>query len=167
MTSTAVYRAIMQVVEARRVELNISMATVVELSGVNEGYYAKMIYPDSPSGRQAQWRQVQDVLEALFGRDFEIKIEPGTEENRRLLSAPRIDENASGNARKIRHWRHRKHFSELGRLGGVMRAKLPKRKLTAIARKANKIRWKRIKDAKRQGEAHKKVNETKRELVDA
>jgi hypothetical protein len=45
---------------------------------------------------------VQDVIEALFGADFEIRIVPGTAENRRLLSAPRIDENASSNARNIR-----------------------------------------------------------------
>lgn len=151
----------MQALEGRRVELGLSMASVNDLSGVNDGYYAKMIYPDTPSGRQARWEQVQDVVEALFGKGFTLQIVPDEEVNQRLLTAPRIDENASGNALKIRHWRHRKHFVELGRLGGVMRAKLPKRKLTAIARKANKIRWKRIKDAQRSALAHKKANAEK------
>lgn len=164
MPSTGIYRNLMMALEGRRVELGLSMAAVNDISGVNDGYYAKMLYPDTPSGRQARWEQVHDVVEALFGKGFTVKIVPDEVENTRLLSAPRIDENASGNARKIRHWRHRKHFVELGRLGGVMRAKLPPRKLTAIARKANKIRWKRIRDAKRSGEIHKKANA---ERVDA
>lgn len=163
MTSTAVYRAIMQVVEGRRVELGLSMASVNDLSGVNDGYYAKMIYPDTPSGRQARWEQVQDVVEALFGQNFTINIVADENENTRLRSAPRIDETVSGNARKIRHWRHRKHFQVLGVLGAKTRNEnLTPEQRSRSARKAVNVRWKRAKAAKRSGEAHKKSNEEKR-----
>jgi hypothetical protein len=159
--STGIYRALMMALEGRRVELGLSMAAVNDLSGVNDGYYAKMIYPDTPSGRQARWEQVHDVVEALFGAGFTLVIVPDEEVNHRLRSAPRIDENISGNSRQIRHWRHRKHFEKLGRLGGEARAKLPKWKLTAIARKANKVRWSRARAAKRAGEAHRAANEAR------
>jgi hypothetical protein len=157
MSSTGIYRALMEAIEGRRSELGLSMATVNDISGVNEGYYAKMIYPDSPSGRQAQWRQVHDVVEALFGSDFEIKIVPGACENRRLASAPVIDQNISSNARNIRHWRHRRHFVELGRQGGLSRAKLGKDKLAAAARKG----WKKRRAAQRAAAAHKAANEAR------
>lgn len=134
------------------------MATVNDISGLNDGYYAKMIYPDTPSGRQARWEQVQLAVEALFGKGFRVEIIPDEAENRRLTSAPVIDETVSTNSRNIRHWRHRKHFSELGRIGAAARNKLGKNKLAAFARKG----WKRRRAAQRQGEAHKAANAEKR-----
>lgn len=159
MASTAVYRALMAACEGRRLELGWSMATVNDQAGLQDGFFAKMIYPDTPSGRQARWETVQLAVEALFGRGFVIVVVPGEEDNRRVTSAPVIDESASANARRIRHWRHSKHFAELGRLGGKARAaKLGKDKLSALASKAQRKRWKRARDAKRQGEAHRKAN---------
>lgn len=162
MTSTAIYRSLMQALEGRRVELGLSMATATDMAGLPDGYFAKMIYPDTPSGRQARWEQVEVAMVALFGPNFRVDIVADEDANRRLLSAPRVDDAASGNARKIRHWRHRKHFEELGRLGGQARAKLPMRKLKAIARKAAKTRRKRAVEARRQGEKHKAANAAKR-----
>jgi hypothetical protein len=45
------------------------------------------------------------AMEALFGRGFSIQIVPDDAENKRILGAPRIDEETSSTARKIRHWR--------------------------------------------------------------
>jgi hypothetical protein len=158
MASTAVYREFMAALEGRRVELGLSMATVNDMAGLQDGFFAKMLYPDTPSGRQARWETVQLAVEALFGKGFTVHIVADEDENRRITSAPVIDVCASANARKIRHWRHSRHFAELGRLGGLSRAKLGKAKLSAIASKAQKKRWKRIRDAKRSGELHKKAN---------
>ena len=160
--STGIYRALMMALEGRRVELGLSMAAVNDLSGVNDGYYAKMIYPDTPSGRQARWEQVHDVVEALFGAGFTLQIIADEDENRRLRAAPRIDDSASGSARKIRHWRHTRHFKELGVLGAKARnERLTPQQRSQSARKAVNIRWKRVRDAKRAGQAHKAENEVR------
>lgn len=157
--STLVYRMLMLAIETRRKELGLSMATVNDLSGLQDGFFSKMIFPDTPSGRQARWETVQLAMEALFGKDFTIQIVPGSDENKRLSSAPGIDPGASANALKIRHWRHRKHFEQLGSKGGAARARLPDWKLTAIGRKGAKARWKKVRAAQRQGAKHKASNQ--------
>ncbi|MCK1585471.1 hypothetical protein IVB03_39445 [Bradyrhizobium sp. 168] len=143
----------------RRVELGLSMATVNDMAGTQDGFYGKMIYPDTPHGRQARWETVQDVIEALFGRGFSLQIVPDETENRRLLSAPSIDAAASANALKVRHWRHSKHFAELGALGAKARLiKMPAELRSKQARKAAKVRWKKARAAQRAGEQHKVRN---------
>ena len=47
--STPVYRALMLAIEAKRLDLGIAMATVDDVAGLQDGYYAKMIYPARPS----------------------------------------------------------------------------------------------------------------------
>jgi hypothetical protein len=149
--STAIYRIIMVEFERQRLARGLSMAQVDDLAGTNDGHYGHMIYPDSPTGRQARWETVQEVAEALFGKGFEVKIlgsisgEP---------SALALDKGASSNALKNRHWRHSKHFADLGRRGGLARAKnLSTEQIRAIAKKAARAR-----KAKRQGAEHKRAN---------
>jgi hypothetical protein len=150
--SSPIYRIIMVEFERQRLARGLSMAQVDDLAGCQDGYYSRMLYPDTPFGRQARWETVQDVADALFGRGFEVKIlgsiggEP---------SALALDKGASSNALKNRHWRHTKHFAELGRRGGLARAKnLSTEQIRAIAKKAAKAS-----KARRRGEAHKRANE--------
>lgn len=139
------------------------MAEVDEIAGTQTGYFAKAVYPDTPNGRQSRWETVDLIVEALFGRDFEIIIVPGSDENRRLHNALRIDESASATARKIRHWRHSKHFAELGRRGAIAgHLKRSKPMRSKMASKMAKIRWKRERAAQRHGTAHKHANAEER-----
>jgi hypothetical protein len=154
--STAIYRILMMEFERQRLARGLSMAQVDDLAGTQDGYYAKMLYPDTPLGRQARWDTVQDVADALFGREFLINISgtkvlmPGT---------PSIDKGASSNALQIRHWRHRKHFQTLGTMGAIaLHTKRTPEERSKAARKAAKTRWKRARAAQRQGEAHKAAN---------
>jgi len=154
--STAIYRALMIAVEARRLELELSMATVNDLAGLQDGFFSRMIYPDTPSGRQARWETVDLAMEALFGRGYTITIQPG---EMRMPSMPRIDKGASSNALQVRHWRHRKHFQTLGQLGAMaLHAKRTPEQRSKAARRAAKKRWRAV----RQGLAHKKRNEEAR-----
>lgn len=156
MVSTAVYRSLMLACEARRLELGHSMATVNDMAGLQDGYYPKMIYPDTPSGRQAQWATVDLAFEALFGKGYTITIQPG---EMRMLSAPSIDKGASINALKNRHWRHTKHFRDLGKKGGQARlAKLSPKQHSALAKRMARKRWSKARSAKRQGAAHAAAN---------
>jgi hypothetical protein len=156
--SSPIYRSLMLAIEARRVAMGLSMSTVNDIAGLQDGFFSKMIYPDTPNGRQARWDTVQLAVEALFGKNFVVQIVPGDDENQRLSAAPGIDKGSSTNSLKIRHWRHRKHFEQLGKLGGDARAKLPDYKLTAIGRKGARARWKKARAAQRQGAAHKAAN---------
>jgi hypothetical protein len=149
---TAIYRTIMVEFERQRLSRGLSMAQVDDLAGTNDGYYAKMLYPDTPNGRQARWETVQDVGDALFGRDFVIQIN-GVKTL--MPSMPGIDKGASSNALQVRHWRHRRHFQTLGALGAkAQHAKRSPEERSKAARKAAKARWKKARAAERAGEQH-------------
>jgi hypothetical protein len=155
--SSPIYRIIMVEFERQRLARGLSMAQVDDLAGCQDGYYSRMLYPDTPFGRQARWETVQDVADALFGRGFEVSI-VGPEFG--IRTAPSIEKGASSNALRNRHWRHTKHFSMLGSLGAKARnANLSPEQRSKSARKAVKTRWKRIRDAKRQGKAHHAANQ--------
>jgi hypothetical protein len=160
--SVEFYRAIMMCCEGRRLEQGLSMAEVDRISGVQEGHYAKLIYPDTPSGRQGRYETVQLIIEALFGTGFLMQITPSDAENGRLRTALRIDKGIAANALQIRHWRHKRHFRTLGAAGGKARNQnLTEAERSALARKLNRKRWRAYRKAKRQGEAHKKSNSEK------
>lgn len=156
MTSTSLYRSLMEVIERRRGELGLAMAAVDDLAGTQDGYYAKMIYPDTPSGRQARWETVDLVVQALFGREFSIDLGGN---NGAMLSRVSMTVDVNEKARQIRHWRHSRHFKNMSAKGVIARqVKLSPAKRRSIARKAAKTRWKRAREAKRSGEAHKVAN---------
>lgn len=154
--STAVYRALMVEFERQRLDRGLSMAEVDDLAGTQDGYYSRMLYPDTPYGRQAQWTTVQDVGDALFGRGFSIQI---AAVEGAIRSAPRIDKGPSNKALEVRHWRHRKHFQDLGTLGAkALHASRTPEERSRAARKAVKTRWKRVRAAERAAIEHKKRN---------
>jgi hypothetical protein len=61
-------------IERRRVQLGFSFIDVDNLAGLNDGYLAKMMWPDTPSGRNAGGETVQLVIDALFPKGFEVII---------------------------------------------------------------------------------------------
>lgn len=157
---TAIYRVIMVEFERQRLARGLSMAQVDDLAGTQDGFYGKMIYPDTPNGRQSRWETVQDVADALFGRGFEVQLVASADG---IRAAPGIAKGASSNALQNRHWRHSKHFKVLGALGAKARnANLSPEERSKSARKAVKTRWKRVRDAARAGEVHKATNAEKR-----
>ena len=42
------------------------MAVLDDKAGLQDGYYAKMLYAETPSGRNARWETVQWVIDALW-----------------------------------------------------------------------------------------------------
>jgi hypothetical protein len=55
--ATSTYRAIISAVEERRLQLGWPMWKLDDVAGSQDGHYAKCLYPDTASGRQAQWRR--------------------------------------------------------------------------------------------------------------
>jgi hypothetical protein len=64
--TTALYRSIMLAVERRRLALGWPMWLVDERSGVQSGYYAKILHAETISGRNAGWEVLQWVIDALW-----------------------------------------------------------------------------------------------------
>lgn len=149
--STAIYRAVMMEFERQRLARGLSMAQVDDLAGTQDGYYAKMLYPDTPLGRQARWETVQDVADALFGRGFAVQM-VGSEPSQ--PSTLGLDKGMSTNSLQIRHWRHSRHFKTLGKSGGSIRmSKLSEKARIRLAKKAGKASMRKLTAAERKERA--------------
>jgi hypothetical protein len=73
---TPIYRAVMLEIESRRQALGFPMEAFSEYAGLPERYFSKALHPDVPSGRQAQWRTVQIMIETLYPHGFDVTITP-------------------------------------------------------------------------------------------
>lgn len=70
------YMAVMLEIERRRLQLGLSMQEVCDRSGLADYYYSKSLHASTPSGRQAQWRTLQDLVDALFSEGYDVEIRP-------------------------------------------------------------------------------------------
>jgi hypothetical protein len=132
-----VYRALLLECERQRQLLGWPMWKVDEISGVQEGFYAKALHVDRPSGRQCQWRMLHLIVSALWPRGIDLRIVHKTGGN---LTAEdmrmKIWFAAADNDRVSR----RKLMSELGKKGAAARKKkLGSRARTKIAKRASRV----------------------------
>lgn len=150
MSSTGIYRSIVVELERKRLAMGISMDMMSELMGVAERSYAKMIWPDAPSGRQASWDKLQKAIDVLFSDGFEVVIRKGDN----------MPEMGPGTRRLIRqsaaHYDRRTQrelMRDLSLIAAEMRKeKIPGWKRRAIARKAGRARGRQQREeAKRRG----------------
>jgi hypothetical protein len=129
---TPVYMAFMLELERQRLVRGLSMAELTDHAGIADGLYGKSLYASSPSGRQSNWRTLQDLVDALFPAGFDLIVKPKT--GLRLDPSQlrcKIKSAAALTDRKTqREW-----MRELGRLGGVARREKFKN-LTPEERKA-------------------------------
>lgn len=137
--STAIYRAIVVELERKRQAMGMSMDALSELIGA-ERSYSKMLYPDTSSGRQAQWDKLQRAIDALFPEGFEIVLRAGvcptstTAGTKRLIrqSAAHYDRRTA-----------RELMNELSKAAISGRKKIPNWVRRRIARKAGRASGKR------------------------
>jgi hypothetical protein len=137
------YRAVVLEIERRRLHLQLPMDQVADRAGVADRYWAKVLNADAPSGRQARWETLQDIVDALYPEGYDVEIRPkvgmrlGADELRckiRFAAAP--------SDRRLQ----RELMRELGRKGGIARREkyktMPREQRRAIANKARKTRKK-------------------------
>lgn len=150
-TATAIYRSIMLEIERRRLALNVPHWQVNDAAGTQDGYFAKMLLADTPSGRQASWETLQLVVDALFpdGFEVEIKVAKGTmsadDQRRRMRFAA-----ANTNPRS-----QRELMSDIRKLGI---AKLSPAQRIKIARKAGIISGRKRRQRARANRSNKGVS---------
>ena len=87
--ASALYRMLMMELERRRLALGWPMWKLDDKAGTQDGYYAKCLYPDTPSGRQARWETLQLLIDALWPEGFQLALQ--SSENETVPSALGID----------------------------------------------------------------------------
>ena len=108
-----IYRALAAQLHDRIRKLGLPMWRCDDLSGVQDGYTAKMLHPDTPSGRQASWLTLDLMMQALYPDGYDIIVRPRDGRKALKLTAPR---NPTVDARD------RAVFQKYGRLGGLKAA---------------------------------------------
>ena len=108
-----VYRDLAAQLHDRIRRLGLPMWRCDDLSGVQDGYTAKMLHPDTPSGRQASWPTLDLMMQALYPDGYTLIIKPNDGGRALKLTAPR---NPTVDARE------RAIMKKMGRLGGLKAA---------------------------------------------
>ena len=135
------YMAVMLEIERRRLQLNISMQEVCDRSGVADYYYSKALHASTPSGREARWSTLQDIIDGIFPMGYDVIIRPkvGMRLNPAQLRCKIKFAAAAANPKL-----QRELMSELGRKGGEARREkyknMTKEERQRIAAKARRTR---------------------------
>ena len=146
-----VYRAIILEVERRRLAVGISMDRVSELMGAAERSYAKMLYPETSSGRMARWETLQSALDVLFCDGYELRLNAHRAIPITVSIQPSNVLTTEGTKRKIKAeaatWDRRIRrdlMKELSVKATEARKLIPAWKRRQIARKAARARWRKV-----------------------
>jgi transcriptional regulator with XRE-family HTH domain len=129
-------------IERRRLQLNISMQEVCDRSGVADYYYSKALHASTPSGREARWSTIQDIVDAIFPEGYDVVIKPkvGLRLDAEQLRCKIKFAAAAFSDRKAQ----RKIMRALGKKGGESRREkyktMTKEERQRIAKKARKTR---------------------------
>jgi hypothetical protein len=138
--TTEFYRSVIQAIDLRIRVLGLTMARVDELSGVPDGYTAKALHPDTPSGRQSRWETLQDLIDALFPEGLSVTLKANPIRSEKHVS--RLSRQSSSH---VINAGRRIDVREAGRRGGlashaVRMVKHSAEQRSAIARKAARAR---------------------------
>ncbi|QIB35803.1 hypothetical protein [Ancylobacter pratisalsi] len=107
------YRALVAQIHARIRRLGLPMWQCDDLSGLQDGYTAKLLHPDTPSGRQSRWETLDLLMAAIFPDGYTIIIKPNDGSRAQKLKPP---SNPTVGARD------RAILQKYGRLGGLKAA---------------------------------------------
>jgi hypothetical protein len=151
--ATPFYEAVAWELRKQMLRLSLTFEQADELSGLEQGYAAKMLNPATPTGRQAGWVRIQYLMDVVYAGGFILTIRPRADQWRiraelerklekrgRVLNPLSIADSARlrGVAGKVPI---RDYSSFAGTKGGVRRREMPPKKRSRLARKAAKIRW--------------------------
>jgi hypothetical protein len=147
-SATQLYLTLMEQVDARRRKLRLPMWRLDDLSGCQDGYYAKMLHANTPSGRSAGWPTLQWVIDALYPKGVGVKLIP---RRKRMPSAASISskrEPATGKTKPLPRTLRlllREHLRSIARDGGRARQRqMTKDQRRELARRAALKRWRNL-----------------------
>jgi hypothetical protein len=139
MSAPPIYLATILEIERRRLARGIPMEQMSDLMGTAERSYAKLLYPDTASGRQARWETIQLAVSTLFPDGFELRLDAVECE---MLCAHGTKQKILAEAA---HWNGKTIRETMQRLQVLSRAaylqRLTEEARAEIARKAAQARW--------------------------
>lgn len=71
-----IYRAFTMALAGRIVQLDLDMTECDRRSGLQDGYTAKVLHPDTPSGRMPRWETLQYLVGALYPHGVQVVLVP-------------------------------------------------------------------------------------------
>ena len=131
-----------QILEVTRwLELGWPMWKLDERAGTQEGYYAHLLYQDTPSGRCGGWEALQWVIEALGPSGFDVEIRWNNAPP--MLTAESMRRSVHSTAVFAKPGLQRKHLREIS-AKSRRASHLSPEKHSRIARKAARARWREL-----------------------
>lgn len=135
--ATSIYVAVASELHARIRRLGVTMWECDDGAGLQDGYTAKLLHPDTPSGRQARWETLQLLVDWLYPEGFVLVIRPKTN------SGPKGTQKERN---KTVDQRVRSVMMAMGRQGGLKswetrRAKLTPQEKRLVTEKPRQARW--------------------------
>lgn len=76
MPATPLYKSIVERIRQAAFERGLTMCYLDDRAGVQDGYTAKVLHPDTPSGRTARWDTLQFILDATFPGGVDVMLIP-------------------------------------------------------------------------------------------
>lgn len=73
---TKIYRSLVLALAGRIVQRSLTMQQCDDLSGLQDGYVAKLLHPDTGQGRVAGWYTLQLLIDALYPDGVEVVLIP-------------------------------------------------------------------------------------------
>lgn len=132
-----------------------TMAEMDDLSGLQDGYTAKILHADGPNGRQATWPIMNLLVSALLPDDYEIFIQeknpanPGANACRKTGKLRRGKFLSMAASVVLRRNLRHQIATEMAAFGGRARAKaLTPERRRQIAQKAAAARWAKPRESK-------------------
>jgi hypothetical protein len=132
----------MRELERHRLKFGVAMWKLDDAAGTQEGYYARALYADTPTGRMATWQVLQKLVQTLFPDGFEIILKPwkGSLDASKHRLAISFD-HARYDFEARQDWMQELSKKGASKGGRARAEKLSPRRRRAIARKAAKKRW--------------------------
>ncbi|MBP2290761.1 hypothetical protein [Azospirillum rugosum] len=105
------------------------MEKLDDRAGANDGYFAKILHADTPSGRQAGWEMLDLYAQALFPGGVSaalaptmrgLKLPAPANENTPAVQLP-LDLDVAGPYCSLRSWYRRRRPPRIYRVGGGRR----------------------------------------------
>lgn len=148
MASPELYAAVIWELRKQIMARGLTMQECDDLSGNQDGHTAKLLHPETKSGRQGDWETLERLAIAVYGRGFKLRMASAKPI---MLSGPSTIEKMAG-----RNPTGRIAIRDFARFAGQRGAKarnasLKPEQRSKIARKAARARWQRSKLAAHDG----------------
>jgi hypothetical protein len=148
--ATPLYHEIISRARARIQTLGWPMWRVDEEAGLQAGYTAKMLHPDTASGRIGQWDVLEKLMSALYPHGYDVVILAHPQPLERFSAKPVKVHRQMLAGQAVEPIKKVQLYAFNGRKGGKRSLiTMTKDERVKRARKAGRIRWRKWRELKK------------------